>query len=270
MYQTFRRLTLAGAIASVLAISPLAFAASANELSDARQESQIQTTYQLSPYLRAHDISVAVEDGTATLSGKVDENVNKDLAEQIALGVAGVDNVVNNIEVRADYAPAPRGDKRSFGDVVDDASITAAIKNKLMWSKHSSALTTDVDTQWGHVQLKGTASNAAAKTYAGSLATHTRGVNSVDNQLIVDSGGSDQTSAAQDVADAWITTKIKSTFMYSDQVDGSDIEVKTVDGHVTLSGKVDSGPEQALAIQFAENVLGVKDVDSAALTYAAL
>ena len=270
MYKQLRTLALVSAIAmTLISVSGSAFADSAQDITNARQESRISTSYALSPYLRAHDIMVVVDNGKATLTGKVDEDVNKDLAQQIALGVDGIKEVDNQLVVVGDYTPPARTEDRNFGDVVDDASITAAIKNKLLWSKYTSALTTDVDTKWGRVQLKGTANTANAKAYAGTLAMNTRGVRSVDNQLVVDANPpKEDTSAAQDVADGWITTKIKSTYMYSDRVDGSDIEVMTTDGHVTLRGKVASGVEHALAIQFAENVRGVKDVNSSGLTHA--
>ena len=69
-----------------------------------------------------------------------------------------------------------------------------------------------------------------------------------------------------DIADGWITTKVKSTFMYSSNVDGSDIAVSTSGGIVTLTGKLDSGVERAVAIELAGNVRGVKSVDSSSLT----
>jgi len=103
---------------------------------------------------------------------------------------------------------------------------------------------------------------------------NTRGVASVDNQLVVE--GAKPTAAAtvkssaheagQDIADGWITTKVKSTFLYSSNVDGSDISVRTTGGIVTLSGKVASGAERALAIELARNVRGVKSVHSKGLT----
>jgi len=269
MYTQLRKLALVSAIAiTLISISNPIFAATAQEITNARQEGQIFTAYALSPYLRADDIAVTVDNGKATLTGAVEGDVNKDLATQIALGTKGITEVDNQIVVAADYAPRARGEERSFGDVIDDASITAAVKNKLLWSKHASALTTDVDTKWGRVQLKGTATDAAAKSYAGSLAANTRGVRSVDNQLVLDTNKpKGETTAAQDVADTWITAKIKSTYMYSDRVDGSDIEVNTKEGQVTLRGKVSSGAEQALAVELAENVRGVKGVNSSGLNH---
>ena len=71
---------------------------------------------------------------------------------------------------------------------------------------------------------------------------------------------------AGDPPDGWITTKVKSTYAYSTNVDGSDISVTTNGGVVTLSGMVDSGAERALAIELAQNVRGVKSVHSKGLT----
>ena len=275
MYMQFRKSLLASSVA--LAIAGISGAASADSLSqdvtEARQETQIWTTYALSPYLRANDIKVSVDNGKATLTGKVDESVNKDLAKQIALGVSGIKEVDNQIVVQPDYVAPAASSTRSYGEAIDDATITATVKSKLLWSKSTDGLTTDVDTNRGHVTLKGTADSKDAKAIAGRLALNSRGVVSVDNQLVVtpkptvaDSAKSAAKEAEQDISDSWITTKVKSTFMYSSNVNGSDIDVSTSAGIVTLKGKVDSGAERALAIELADNVRGVKSVQSKGLT----
>lgn len=266
--------------ATALALSTLGLAGAVNaadtvaqDLTEARQESQIWTTYALSPYLRANDLKVSVDNGKATLSGTVEESVNKDLAKQIALGVKGVTEVDNQIVVQADYVAPPSAERR-YGEVVDDATITSAVKSKLLWSKHTDGLTTDVDTRRGQVKLTGTADGAPARDLAGQLALNTRGVVSVDNQIVVVAqkpSMADKTKeigkeASKDVADGWITTKVKSTLLYSSNVDGSDISVDTKNGVVTLSGKVDNGAERALAIELTKNVRGVRSVQSKGLT----
>lgn len=83
---------------------------------------------------------------------------------------------------------------------------------------------------------------------------------------MADSAKSAAKEAEQDIADSWITTKVKSTLMYSSNVDGSDVDVSTSAGVVTLKGKLDSGAERALAIELADNVRGVKSVQSTGLT----
>jgi hyperosmotically inducible protein len=126
----------------------------------------------------------------------------------------------------------------------------------------------------GKVTLKGSADSTATKDFAGRLTMGTRGVMSVDNQLVVKSATPSTAATAKtatqevgnDMSDGWITTKVKSTYTYSSNVDGSDISVNTDKGIVSLSGKVDSGAERALAIELAQNVRGVKSVQSKALT----
>lgn len=274
MHTNFRK----SLIASGIALSMISGTAAADTLSqdvtEARQETQIWTTYALSPYLRASDIKVSVHGGKATLTGTVEEGVNKDLAKQIALGVNGVKEVDNQIVVQADYTPPAPSTTRSYGEVVDDATITTAVKSKLMWSKYTDGLATEVDTKSGKVTLQGTADTAAAKDLASRLAINTRGVVSVDNQLVVkakqpsavDNVKSSANTAGKDISDGWITTKVKSTLLYSSNVNGSDIAVSTKGGIVTLSGKVNGGAERALAIELAKNVRGVKSVLSKGLT----
>lgn len=102
---------------------------------------------------------------------------------------------------------------------------------------------------------------------AGSLARHTNGVSSVSNELKVEPRTASMAkNTTNDVSDGWITTKVKSTFMYSNNVNGSDIAVSTNKGIVTLTGKMDSGAERALAVELARNVRGVQSVDSKLLT----
>lgn len=270
----FRKTLFATGFALALATlaGPVAADTAGQNVTEARQESQIWTTYALNPHLRAMDIKVSVQAGKATLTGKVDEDVNRDLAKQIALGVTGIKEVDNQIVVQADYAPPARAD-RSFGDVVDDASITTAVKSKLLWSKHADGLATDVDTRSGKVTLTGKADSGAAKDLAGRLARNTRGVVAVDNKLVVAQakpsadGKADMAAmeAKSDISDSWITTKVKSTFSYSSNVDGSDISVTTKEGVVTLTGKVDSAAERDLAVELAKNVRGVKSVHAKGL-----
>ncbi|HTE39591.1 MAG TPA: BON domain-containing protein, partial [Steroidobacteraceae bacterium] len=211
----------------------------------------VWTTYALSPYLRANDLKVSVHSGKATLSGTVEEGVNKDLAKQIALGVNGIKDVDNNIVVKADYVAPARSANRSYGETVDDMAITAAVKSKLTWNKYTDGLNINVNTTAGKVTLKGSADTDTTKELAKQLALSTRGVVAVNNELIVDGkqaiAKTKDASSSHEMSDSWITTKVKSTFMYSSNVDGVDISVKTQGGVVTLTGKMDSGAERALA-----------------------
>jgi hyperosmotically inducible protein len=60
--------------------------------------------------------------------------------------------------------------------------------------------------------------------------------------------------------DAWVTTKIKLALMTTEGVSSTDVNVDTLDGHVTLHGTVGSEQEKARAEQAARGIEGVKDV----------
>ncbi|TBV05585.1 BON domain-containing protein [Stutzerimonas kirkiae] len=267
------KLLLASGIA--LAIAMMTTGAMAGEVTDARQESQIWTAYSLSPYLHANDLTVSVANGKATLAGTVEEDVSKELAREIAMGVDGITEVDNTIVIRPDYVPAQASANSTFVNTIEDASITAAIKSKLLWSKNADGMSSKVETKAGRVTLSGTVASAADRDFAGRLAANTRGVSTVNNQLEVDAkkttgaanGKGTDKQAGTEIADSWITTKVKSTLLYSSNVSGSDIEVNTSKGIVTLRGKVGNGSEQALAIELGQNVRGVKSVQAKELTF---
>lgn len=259
------RTTLALAIAAACATASAA--STEDDIIEARQEAQIWTTYALSPYLRASDLQVSVDEGTATLTGTVEEDVNKDLARQIALGVSGIDNVDNQIEVSADFKPAARDkDERSFGEVMDDVGIATAVKSKLIWSRYTDALDISVESINGDVTLKGSTDSDVSKELAGKLAINTHGVDSVDNQLHVTSPSrTDAQEVGQEISDSWITTKVVTSLLYSSNVAGRNISVTTSEGIVTLTGTLGSGAERELAIELARSIRGVKDVDATGL-----
>ena len=73
-------------------------------------------------------------------------------------------------------------------DKVDDATITTKVNAALAADKDLSALKIDVDTQNGVVTLSGPAPTATAKQRASEIAHNVKGVNSVNNQLTLQTG----------------------------------------------------------------------------------
>ena len=65
---------------------------------------------------------------------------------------------------------------------------------------------------------------------------------------------------AADAPDAWLTMKTKISLMTTEGVSTSDLNVDTVQGVVTLHGKVPTQSEKATAEAAARKVDGVKDV----------
>ena len=67
----------------------------------------------------------------------------------------------------------------------DDAAITTAVNAELAKDPALSALSINVDTAVGAVTLRGTAPSAVARERASTLAMGVKGVQRVDNQLLV-------------------------------------------------------------------------------------
>ncbi len=275
MKLAYRSLLLASVVSLAIAISAISVAEKdpSEEITEARQESQILTTIELSPHLDDKDLKVTVKGGVATLTGKVNEDIKKELAQQIALGVDGIDEVDNQIKVDPDYrSPTPSGETGSR-EAVDDETIISDVKSKLLWSKHAQDLSVEVEANSGKVTLLGTANSQEAREMAGTLAGNTDGVESVDNKITVDEEedskidrtNDEPDSLGQRISDTWITTKVKSTLRYSSNVNAADISVSTKDGVVTLSGRVPSSAEHTMAIELTKSVRGVSHVDAEAL-----
>ncbi|WP_395704308.1 BON domain-containing protein [Aquabacterium sp.] len=66
-----------------------------------------------------------------------------------------------------------------------DAAITASVNAELAKDPTLSAMRINVDTSHGEVSLRGTAPDNAAREHATQLAAAVKGVNHVDNQLVV-------------------------------------------------------------------------------------
>lgn len=66
--------------------------------------------------------------------------------------------------------------------------------------------------------------------------------------------------AKQDKPDAWITLKTKLALLTAEEVSGTEINVDTVNGRVTLHGKVDSSAEKTRAAEIAKRIEGTVEV----------
>ena len=76
-------------------------------------------------------------------------------------------------------------DDRQVGTIIDDGAITATVKTKLIRNKYVSAGSVNVDTHEGVVTLNGSVASYVAREQAEQLASETKGVKSVINNLEV-------------------------------------------------------------------------------------
>jgi osmotically-inducible protein OsmY len=272
--QPLKKIALAMAAASLIGITPIAAQAAQGDLqtqlAQARQEGSIWTAFALNRHLSPFNIGVKVEQGTAVLTGKVENQVDKDLATQIASDTQGINKVDNQLQIDPQVAAEP-GTKANMAQRFDDATLTATIKSKLLWNSVTEGLNIEVAAAQGVVTLKGQAKDADAKQLAGSLASNTDGVTEVNNlisisardtQAIKEQNEAQANSVREEFSDAWITSKVKSSLIYSRNLDGLNIKVDTKSGVVSLDGVVANYAEKELAVEIARNIRGVKGVDA--------
>jgi osmotically-inducible protein OsmY len=273
-----KALALATASASLIAFMPLAAHAEqgdlSSQLSEARQEGSIWTAFALNRHLSPFKIDVDVENGKALLTGSVETAVERELAEQVALGIEGVNTVDNQLQVDPQIEPIASNEP-TLAQRFDDATLVATVKSKLLWNSNTEGLDIKVASESGVVTLNGSAPTPVAKELAGRLAANTNGVRQVQNQLTVsaaDTNAAKAQQAATDagaaISDAWITSKVKSSLLYSRNLDGLNVSVTTKAGQVTLGGSVLSAAEKQLAIETARNIRGVQAVEAAGLSIA--
>ncbi|MGB7930802.1 MAG: BON domain-containing protein [Gammaproteobacteria bacterium] len=260
---------------ALITLSAPVLAAGDDQPSDTWLKASLMTTYTLNRQLNPFKIDAEVENGVVTLRGTVESDVERDHAGELARGVDGIREVKNELKVSPDASQMQAGDdssgaERSFLRKVDDANQTAKVKSQLLWNSNTSGLAIDVDTRNAVVTLSGNVASEAEAELAEQIARNTRDVSGVENNLkvnnkdtsIADKATRESRELVQQVSDGWITAKVKSFFLYNRNVDGSDINVDTRNGVVTLRGHVDSDFEREQAITIARNIKGVKAVMS--------
>lgn len=156
---------------------------------DAWIDGKIEAAYALNRYLDPFAIDTEVEGGVVRLSGSVESQIDKDLAQEIAEGVDGVSRVDNElvVEASAEDRPPRQDEKgRSFGTRVDDATTTARVKLSLLANRSAQGLAIDVDTENGIVSLEGSVASKQERELAERIARNTDGVSRVENRLEVE------------------------------------------------------------------------------------
>jgi hyperosmotically inducible protein len=127
------------------------------------------------PVTKAGQINVETYRGVVQLGGFVDNAASKNQATVVARSVTGVKEVRNDLQISSPQATA--------GQAIDDGTLTASVKAKLVEDSTTKAHQINVETQKGVVQLTGFVNSNEAKARAGELARSVDGVAEVRNDL---------------------------------------------------------------------------------------
>lgn len=145
-------------------------------------KTQILTAYGLNYWLHQMPLLVKVDEHTATIAGKVENLLQKNLALEIAKAAQGITIVVDNIQID------PNLEKKlaqvKFIQAVRDLNITTKIIDKI--AKHADYNGhVEVTTYQGVVTLNGTVRNLQQKRQVEKIALQTTGVQQVINELML-------------------------------------------------------------------------------------
>lgn len=249
----------------ILGVS-VAVAAPGRPMSDEWLAGRIQGALSYNTYLDSSDLSVEVKDGNAILTGTVASDTERELGQQITSGIDGVASVDNRIKVDPEVTMRARPE---WVQRAVDATTTAAVKSRLLANKNMHDMDIQIMTKDGVVALTGTVSSLPQKESAEKIAFNTRDVRDVRNDLkIADakSVGEKMNNASEnvsrEVSDSWITSKIRSSLLFSSDFPGSSVSVTTNKGNVTLEGFARSSNQRNEIERMVNDFVGVRGIDN--------
>ncbi|NDW22208.1 BON domain-containing protein [Alteromonas hispanica] len=161
---------------------------------DAWIDGKAEATLLFNGNLDSFDINTDVKNGDVILTGKVENSVDKKLAEELVAnidGVMSVDNKLTVIEDRdMDSMTSKMSDDMEEGyeegaSELTDAKISTVVKTRLLMDTDISGFDIDVDVENGVVTLTGTVDSDAEEDLAIEIAKNASDVKDVENNLTV-------------------------------------------------------------------------------------
>lgn len=243
-------------VVTALLVATVPVLAAASEADDSI-ESSAKSSYVFKNFLQNDDVTVKSMDGAVTLTGTVNEDTHKSLAQETVANLPGVKSVDNQLEVKGESALEN-----------SDTWITTKVKTTLFFHRNVSGMT-EVNTKDGIVTLQGDATSQAQKDLTTELVKDVVGVVEVQNDMKVPEASmkTDESKISETmgdvgeaVDDASVTALAKMTLLYHRSTSALDTKVVTTNGQVTLEGKAGNAAEKDLATKYVQEVHGVKSV----------
>ncbi len=225
----------------------------ANETDD-QIEAAYKKTHAYRTYLKDDGISIQSENGIVTLSGSVQNETHKQLAEHTAEALTGVRDVDNKL-VTKDESPTDKS----------DAWTAAKIKGTLMFHRSVKGVGTEVDVKDGVATLRGEAQTQSQKDLATEYAKDIEGVTKVNNMMTVKGGeekknGEEKKTVGEKIDDASITAQAKMVLLGHRSTSALHTKVRTENGVVYLSGTAKNQAEKDLVTKLVSDIDGVDRV----------
>ncbi|MGY0312426.1 BON domain-containing protein [Alteromonas macleodii] len=158
---------------------------------DAWIDGKAEATLLFNGNLDSFDINTDVKNGNVVLTGKVENSVDKKLAEELVANIDGVTSVDNKLTVVSDK-DMEGNMSDDMEDTVDegtseltDAKIATVIKTRLLMDTDISGFDIDVDVENGVVTLTGDVDSDAERDLAVEIAKNASDVKDVESNLRV-------------------------------------------------------------------------------------
>ena len=222
---------------------------------DAATTTKVKTALLLSKHASAFDTTVATAGGEVTLTGEVPTEEIKGLAAAIARDTSGVSSVHNNLTVNPGVGANPEA--ASIGDRVADLEIKTLVTDHLAQATELQNERITVQVSKRRVSLDGTVDSPAQRRAADRIALLVPGVLELTSNLVVTTA-----AAAPESPDDKLAHRVEFELYATRAVSLKEMQVRSQDGLVYLSGKVGSRAEKLLAERVTQSVEGVKKVVS--------
>ena len=211
-----------------------------------------RNSYVYQTFLTADSIEAAAKDGVVTLTGTVEDESHKVLAQETMARLYGVLRVENQL-----ITPSEASAENA------DAWIARKIKLSLVFHFHVSASATTVEVKDRVVTLKGEAINLAQKELTAEYAGDIEGVKSVINEMTVAKTiEPEKRRAEMKMDDASIFAQVYSALLTHRSTSAMKTTVETRDGQVSLTGTVRNAAEKSLVTKIVSDIHGVTSVNN--------
>lgn len=176
------------------------------------------------------------------------------------LSIAG-ENTDKTMEQRTEQAQS----------AIKDAWLHGKLESALLFNEYLNSFAINSEVENGVASLRGTVESDIDRDLAGEIAESIEGITKVNNELAVDKAKTEAAKNSEDakeaegfkqsVLNATLTARVKTQLLMNGNTSGTDINVDSKNGAVTLSGVVESGQEKELAVRIASNTTGAKSVN---------
>ena len=213
--------------------------------------SKVKTALMLSKHVSTFDINVTTNQGAVTLSGEVPSEETRRLAVAIAQDTPGVKLVQDNLVVN----PGAERNKDTLADRVADLEIKTILIDQLARSPELKDKRLTVQVSKRIVTLDGAVDSPAQKRAAEQVVLQVPGVQGIAGTLSVANA-----QAGLDTVEDKLARRVEFELYSTRAVPLKNVQIRSQDGTVVLSGGVGSRAEKLLAEGVTQSVDGVKRV----------